>query len=172
MTGQQAESCCNPNSIRVSCNAGPPPFKHSSAGRKQLEQSGCAQVSELQGCDTHKSKAENAKAGFTNPAVDSTNTQTPYAGQWVVTSAAGATVATIRIDTQEQVWVNERLRSDLGSFTGLEVTSFSTRTRSLELACQRWLLPITRVNRNNTVHLNPSSAIERRPRLLQFPGNA
>ena len=32
--------------------------------RQQLEQSGCTQVSEAQGCDIHKSKAENAKAGF------------------------------------------------------------------------------------------------------------
>lgn len=32
--------------------------------RQQLEQSGCTQVSEGQGCDIHKSKAENAKAGF------------------------------------------------------------------------------------------------------------
>lgn len=39
--------------------------------RKQLEQSGCTQISETQGCDIHKSKAENAKAGFTNPAMDS-----------------------------------------------------------------------------------------------------
>jgi len=74
--------------------------------RKQLEQSGCTQVSETQGCDIHKSKAENAKAGFTSPAADSTNTQTPYAGQWVAKSDAGATVATIRIDAKEQVWVN------------------------------------------------------------------
>ena len=35
--------------------------------RKQLEQSGCTQMSELEGCDIHKSKAENAKAGFSNP---------------------------------------------------------------------------------------------------------
>jgi hypothetical protein len=35
--------------------------------RKQLEKSGCTQVSESQGCDIHKSKAENAKAGFSNP---------------------------------------------------------------------------------------------------------
>lgn len=74
--------------------------------RKQLEQSGCTQVSETQGCDIHKSKAENAKAGFTNPATDSTTTQTPYAGQWVAKSDSGATVATIRIDAKEQVWVN------------------------------------------------------------------
>ncbi|HEF4758637.1 TPA: hypothetical protein SAN82_001041 [Pseudomonas putida] len=74
--------------------------------RQQLEQSGCTQVSETQGCDIHKSKAENAKAGFTNPAADSETTQTPYAGQWVAKSDAGVTVATIRIDAKEQVWVN------------------------------------------------------------------
>jgi hypothetical protein len=74
--------------------------------RKQLEQSGCTQVSETQGCDIHKSKAENAKAGFTNPAADSSSVQTPYAGQWVAKSDAGASVATIRIDAKEPVWVN------------------------------------------------------------------
>ncbi|MGF6112200.1 hypothetical protein [Pseudomonas frederiksbergensis] len=74
--------------------------------RKQLEQSGCTQVSETQGCDIHKSKAENAKAGFTNPATDAPSTPTPYVGQWVAKSEAGATVATIRIDAKEQVWVN------------------------------------------------------------------
>jgi hypothetical protein len=74
--------------------------------RQQLEQSGCTQVSETQGCDIHKSKAENAKAGFTNPAADSSSAQTPYVGQWVAKSDAGATVATIRIDAKEQVWVN------------------------------------------------------------------
>lgn len=31
---------------------------------QQLERSGCTQVSETQGCDIHKSKADNAKAGF------------------------------------------------------------------------------------------------------------
>ena len=35
--------------------------------RKQLEKSGCTQMSELQGCDIHKTKAENSKAGFSNP---------------------------------------------------------------------------------------------------------
>lgn len=77
--------------------------------RKQLEQSGCTQVSEAQGCDIHKSKAENAKAGFSNPqapAADSVNPPTPYAGQWVAKSDTGATVATIRIDARERVWVN------------------------------------------------------------------
>ncbi|KII35562.1 MULTISPECIES: hypothetical protein [Pseudomonas] len=84
--------------------------------RKQLEASGCTQVSELEGCDIHKSKAENAKAGFSNPqapaAADSATTQTPFAGQWVAKSDAGATVATIRIDSKENVWVNgERVKA-------------------------------------------------------------
>lgn len=32
--------------------------------RQQLERSGCTQVSEMQGCDIHKTRAQNAKAGF------------------------------------------------------------------------------------------------------------
>jgi hypothetical protein len=75
--------------------------------RKQLEASGCTQVSETQGCDIHKSKAENAKAGFSNPQEPApAAAPTPYAGQWVAKSEAGATVATIRIDSKENVWVN------------------------------------------------------------------
>ena len=78
--------------------------------RKQLEQSGCTQMSELEGCDIHKSRAENAKAGFSNPqapaATGSATAPPPYAGQWVAKSDSGATVATIRIDAKEQVWVN------------------------------------------------------------------
>ena len=77
---------------------------------KQLERSGCTQVSETQGCDIHKSKAENAKAGFGNAAADpapaADAAKTPYAGQWVAKSADGRTVATIRIDARERVWVN------------------------------------------------------------------
>ena len=37
--------------------------------RAKLERSGCTQVSETQGCDINKSKAENAKAGFLNNTV-------------------------------------------------------------------------------------------------------
>lgn len=77
--------------------------------RQQLERSGCTQVTEAQGCDIHKSKAENAKAGFgaAAPAENSSaGSQTPYAGQWVAVGTEGATVATIRIDGKEQVWVN------------------------------------------------------------------
>ena len=77
--------------------------------RQQLERSGCTQVSEAQGCDITKTKEENAKAGFGTkaPAASSSaNNRTPYAGQWVAKGAAGATVATIRIDSKENVWVN------------------------------------------------------------------
>lgn len=38
--------------------------------RRLLERSGCTQVTEAQGCDIHKTKAENAKAGF-GPAAHS-----------------------------------------------------------------------------------------------------
>ena len=31
---------------------------------KKLDRSGCTQISEAQGCDINKTKAENAKAGF------------------------------------------------------------------------------------------------------------
>ncbi|BAQ76649.1 uncharacterized protein POS17_4955 [Pseudomonas sp. Os17] len=78
--------------------------------RQQLEQSGCTQMTELQGCDIHKSKAENAKAGFADPdapaSADSLKAPTPYVGQWTAKSPSGATVATIRIDARERVWVN------------------------------------------------------------------
>ncbi len=80
---------------------------------EQLEKSGCTQVSEAQGCDIKKSRAENAKAGFAvtpepsaKPAAKAAAPATPYAGQWVAKSDTGATVATIRIDAKEQVWVD------------------------------------------------------------------
>lgn len=68
---------------------------------KKLERSGCTQVTELQGCDINKTKAENAKAGF-GPAVT-----TPYAGHWIAKNkGSGQTVADIRIDDKNQVRVN------------------------------------------------------------------
>lgn len=76
---------------------------------KQLERSGCTQVTEAQGCDIKKTKAENAKAGFVMAAPTDNGgsaNQTPYAGQWVAKSDSGATVATIRIDKKEHAWVN------------------------------------------------------------------
>jgi len=77
--------------------------------RQQLERSGCTQASEAQGCDITKTKEENAKAGFdTGVPVEKakTSNQTPYAGQWVAVGPTGGTVATIRIDAKERVWVN------------------------------------------------------------------
>jgi hypothetical protein len=37
--------------------------------RQKLERSGCTQVTEAQGCDINKTKAENAKAGFGATAI-------------------------------------------------------------------------------------------------------
>jgi hypothetical protein len=77
--------------------------------RQKLEKSGCTQMSEMQGCDINKTKAQNAKAGFAaEPAAEkaAVNSQNPYAGQWVAKSSSGATVATIRVDAKEHVWVN------------------------------------------------------------------
>lgn len=78
--------------------------------REQLVRSGCTQVSEAQGCDITKTRAENAKAGFVSGApaasAPAAKPASPYAGQWVAQSDAGATVATIRIDATERVWVN------------------------------------------------------------------
>ncbi|HEJ9057339.1 TPA: hypothetical protein SML50_001601 [Serratia fonticola] len=73
---------------------------------QQLERSGCTQVTEAQGCDIHKTKAENAKAGFgTAPAADTS--ANPYTGEWVATfPQTGATVATISIDAKDHVLVN------------------------------------------------------------------
>lgn len=77
---------------------------------QQLERSGCTQVSEAQGCDIRKTKAENAKAGFDTGVYDRKPdvTASPYAGQWVARTVDGATAATIRINARNQVWVNGR----------------------------------------------------------------
>ena len=92
---------------------------------EQLQKSGCTQVTEAQGCDIRKSRADNAKAGFAvtpapaaKPAGQAASAATPYAGQWVAKSDTGATIATIRIDAKEQVWVDgkrvQARRSDGG----------------------------------------------------------
>lgn len=73
---------------------------------QQLERSGCTQVTETQGCDIHKTKAENAKAGF-GAAPTADTSASPYAGEWVATfPETGATVATISIDGKDRVLVN------------------------------------------------------------------
>lgn len=73
--------------------------------RQKLERSGCTQMSEMQGCDINKTKAENAKAGFgTAPAAAPAST---YAGTWIARNPqTGQTVATIRIDRNNKVTVN------------------------------------------------------------------
>lgn len=87
--------------------AAPAKTGHSSY-MEQLERSGCTQASELQGCDIHKSKQENAKAGYgSGPQTENAATSdSPYAGQWVAKTDSGDTVATIRINAKDQVWVN------------------------------------------------------------------
>ncbi|MGL4205564.1 MAG: hypothetical protein ACRCRW_05515 [Aeromonadaceae bacterium] len=84
------------------------PAKTGNSYKDQLERSGCTQASELQGCDIHKSKAENAQAGFVSgeQSQSAASSGSPYAGQWVAKADSGATVATIRIDAKDQVWVN------------------------------------------------------------------
>ncbi|MBK6925768.1 MAG: hypothetical protein IPH14_10960 [Thermomonas sp.] len=76
------------------------------AYRKKLERSGCTQVTELQGCDINKTKAENAKAGFGTAPKPAVEAASPYSGQWIARSTSGMTVATIGIDAKERVTVN------------------------------------------------------------------
>lgn len=72
--------------------------------RAKLEHSGCTQVSEMQGCDINKTKAENAKAGF---GTTTASNEISFSGQWVAKNAdSGQTVANIRVDKNDTVWVN------------------------------------------------------------------
>jgi hypothetical protein len=108
---------------------------------QQLERSGCTQISEGQGCDITKTRAENAKAGFVNeaaaPAPQAKPTAAkPYAGQWVAKSDSGATVATIRIDAKEHVWVNGKQVKAKRSDGGL---AFKTGTISFRIQGDRRL---------------------------------
>ncbi|ENX15740.1 hypothetical protein F895_02286 [Acinetobacter sp. CIP 64.2] len=76
--------------------------------RQQLEQSGCTQVSEAQGCDISKSKEENSNAGFVEQTLETPpptlSTQQP---QWIAERSDGTALAFIRIDQQQRVWVND-----------------------------------------------------------------
>lgn len=76
--------------------------------QQKLERSGCTQVSELEGCDINKTKAENAKAGF--GSAPTTSTQPAAHNQertLLAVSDEGRTVATIRIKPGAKVWVND-----------------------------------------------------------------
>lgn len=70
---------------------------------RQLERAGCTQMSELQGCDIRRSRAENERAGF-----KAGQPVTPYAGRWLARHDDGRAVARIRIDGNERVWVDEQ----------------------------------------------------------------
>ena len=85
-----------------------PAQKGGSSYKQQLERSGCTQASELQGCDIHKSKAENTQAGFVTAATGKSGLAkgSSYVGKWVAKTDSGDTVATIRIDGNDQVWIN------------------------------------------------------------------
>ncbi len=92
-------------------------FAHSTANAidanyaKKLDRSGCTQLSESQGCDINKTKAENAKAGFGAgaPAGNAPAVKKPeYKGQWMAVGPTGATVAIIRVNEKNQVWVNDK----------------------------------------------------------------
>ena len=72
---------------------------------KKLERSGCTQVTELQGCDIDKTKAQNASAGF--GAAPTAVAASPYAGRWIATNTSTSqTVATINIDKDNKVLVD------------------------------------------------------------------
>lgn len=108
---------------------------------QQLERSGCTQISEGQGCDITKTKADNAKAGFVNEAATATPKASPaaanpYAGQWVAKADSGATVASIRIDAKEHVWVNGKQVKAKRSDGGL---AFKTGTLSFRIQGDRRL---------------------------------
>lgn len=90
-----------------------PAFAIDAKYSQKLENSGCTQLSELQGCDINKSKAENAKAGFVTEApakISGKSTpvsQSPYSGNWVAVGPDGSSiVAKIHIDSNNQVTVN------------------------------------------------------------------
>lgn len=78
--------------------------------RHQLEQSGCTQLSELQGCDIRKSKSkqENIKAGFVeNNTQDALEGKRSIEPHWIAERTDGKILARIKIDDKERVWVND-----------------------------------------------------------------
>lgn len=77
--------------------------------RELLIQSGCTQVSEMQGCDIYKSKEQNAKAGFvTQQPQQMISNQSIHQKDWVAQKADGSKLATIKIDDEKRVRVNSK----------------------------------------------------------------
>jgi len=67
--------------------------------RQQLERSGCTGQSELQGCDIHKTKAQNAQAGFgSKPVTSAKNSLSAFAGNYIASHKDGKKVADIHIE--------------------------------------------------------------------------
>lgn len=75
--------------------------------KEQLERSGCTQLSEAQGCDINKTAEENIKAGFTAPEAVAAPDNGVNQPQWIAERSDGTILATIRIDQQQRVWVND-----------------------------------------------------------------
>ncbi len=70
--------------------------------RRLLERSGCTQVTETQGCDIHKTKKQNAKAGFgsADPAKSSASKGTKVAEKACLARVAktvGKPVGTLKV---------------------------------------------------------------------------
>jgi hypothetical protein len=68
--------------------------------RRLLERSGCTQVTEAQGCDIHKTKAQNAKAGFGSGAHSGAASGTQVAEQACLAKVAktvGKPVDTLKV---------------------------------------------------------------------------
>jgi hypothetical protein len=77
--------------------------------RHLLERSGCTQVTEAQGCDIHKTKAENAKAGFGSAAHSDT-----ASGTHVAEKACLAKVAKTVGKPSSSLSVTETLAGEAG----------------------------------------------------------
>lgn len=77
--------------------------------RELLIQSGCTQVSEMQGCDIYKSKEQNAKAGFVTQQHQQTiSNQSIHQKDWIAQRADGSKLAIIKIDDEKRVWLNSK----------------------------------------------------------------
>lgn len=82
---------------------------------QQLEHSGCTQQTELQGCDVHKSKAQNARSGVGRR--DDTNGNanaglSAFAGNYLASHTNGHKMADIHIE-QGAVYVNGKEIKDV-----------------------------------------------------------
>lgn len=76
--------------------------------RQQLEHSGCTQQTEFQGCDVHKTKAQNARAGVgrhDDTKANATAGLSAFVGNYLASHKNGDKMADIHIE-QGAVYVN------------------------------------------------------------------